>query len=102
MRKYEAVFILRPDLNESERNSMFDKIKETLEKFDSKITNARIWFEKQRLRYELVLKGKSTRLRDALFYLVDFEATPTHIEKVNAAYRLNDEIIRFLVIAKEQ
>lgn len=101
MHKYEAMFILRPDMNESERASMFNQIKETLEKFKVKIESADIWSEKRKLYFDISLKGKAIKFKEGLYYLVNFDAPPLEIERITAAFRLNESILRFMILAKE-
>lgn len=101
MHRYETMFILRPDMNESERASMFNQISETLGKFDVKINSADIWSEKRKLYFDITLKGKAIKFREGLFYLVDFDAAPLEIKKITAAFRLNEDILRFMITVKE-
>jgi small subunit ribosomal protein S6 len=101
MHKYEAMFILRPDMNESEREGMFNQIKETFGKFDVKINTADIWSEKRKLYFDITLKGKAIKFKEGLFYLVDFDAAPLEIKKITAAFMLNENILRFMIIVKE-
>lgn len=97
MRTYEAMFIFRPDLNESERTKLFEQVKDTLEKFNVTIKNAAIWAEKRGLFFPLMVKGNPTKFREGLYYLIEFESEPDNISKVNAAYLLNDNIMRLLI-----
>lgn len=97
MRAYEAMFVLRPDLNEAERTQHFDQLKDTLQKFNAKIKSANIWAEKRLLYFNLRLKGNPTKFKEGLYYLIEFESEPAAIEKVSALYRLNEKIMRFLI-----
>ena len=101
MHKYEVMFILRPDMNESEKTDIFNQIKETFDKFNAKIDKADIWAEKRKLYFDVSLKGKSLKFREGLFYLVDFDSLSTEIKKINAAFRLNENILRSMVSVKE-
>ena len=102
MRAYEAMFIFRPDLNESEKTQLFDQIKDTLHKFNSKVKSANIWAEKRTLHFNLAIKGSPTKFREGLYYLIEFESEPAEIGKVNALYRLNENIMRFLISLQEE
>lgn len=101
MHKYEAMFILRPDLNETEKTDIFKQIKDVLIKFKTKLNNANIWLEKRKLYFELAMKGKQLKFREGLYYLVEFESESTEIKDIRATYRLNENILRFLILAKE-
>lgn len=102
MRKYEAMFVLKPDMNESEKTDMFNQIKDSLGKFNTKINSADIWAEKRKLYFSLAIKGKAVKFREGLYYLVDFMSQPLEINKINAALRLNENILRFLILAKDE
>ena len=101
MRKYEAMFILRPDMNEGDKINIFSQIKETFNKFKIKINNADIWSEKRKLYFELSIKAKGAKFSEGLYYLVDFEALPDDIQKISAAFKLNEDILRLLITLKE-
>ncbi|MBL7130502.1 MAG: 30S ribosomal protein S6 [Candidatus Omnitrophica bacterium] len=101
MHKYEAMFILRPDMNESDKANIFNQVKEAFNKFNIKVNSADIWAEKRKLYFDISLKGKSVKFKEGLFYLVNFESLPTEIEKINAAFRLNENILRSMVSVKE-
>jgi small subunit ribosomal protein S6 len=102
MHKYEAMFVLRPDMNEGEKTSMLNQIKDALNKSNVKINSANIWAEKRKLYFDLVIKGKAVKFREGLFYLVDFLSDPLEINKINVAFRLNENILRFLITAKDE
>lgn len=102
MRRYEAMFILRPDLKESERADIFNQIKDTFSKFDTKINSANVWAEKRKLYFALSVKSKALKFKEALYYLVEFEALSSQIQNINAAYKINENILRFLITAQEQ
>lgn len=101
MRKYEAMFILRPDLGESEKADIFNQIKDVLNKSNVKINSANIWAEKRKLNFQLSIKGKSVKFNEGLYYLVEFESETPEIKKITVALRLNENILRFLISAKE-
>ncbi len=101
MRKYEAMFILRPDLNDSEKTAMFDQVKEVFNKSNAKITKADIWAEKRKLYFSLSIKGKGVKFLEGFYYLVEFESEPTQIKNINETLRIKEDILRFLIIAKE-
>lgn len=101
MHKYEAMFILKPDMNESEKSDIFDQIRAILEKSNVNINSADIWAEKRKLYFDISPKGKSLKFREGLFYLVDFDSLPAEIVKINAAFRLNENILRTMVSVKD-
>jgi small subunit ribosomal protein S6 len=100
MRKYEAMFILRPDLSEAERTTMFSQIKDVFSKFKTSIAKADIWAEKRKMYFSLSLKGKGLKFMEGLYYLVEFDSVPTEIKNINETFRIKEDILRFLITAK--
>ena len=100
MGSYEAMFILRPDLKETERNSIFDQLKETLTKFKANIQDAAIWQEKRKLNFVIGQKGQAVKFTEGLYYLMNFSLQPQDVSKLNSAFQLNENILRFLILAK--
>lgn len=90
MRKYELMYIIRPDLEE-------EKVEATLEKFQGIINNggeisAHEVLGKRRLAYEI------NKFREGVYVLVNFSATAEVVEELNRVMRISDEIIRHLVV----
>jgi small subunit ribosomal protein S6 len=101
MHKYEVMFILRPDLSDAEKTAMFGQIKEILNKFNVKINKADVWAEKRKLYFSLSLKGKGIKFNEGLYYLVEFDSEPTQIKNINETLRIKEDILRFLITAKD-
>jgi len=101
MRNYEAMFILRPDLIQSEKDSIFGQIKQTLSKFKADIHSETVWQEKRKLCFRLGIKGQPTKFSEGLYYLVNFSLLPSELAKLKATLHLNDNILRFLIIRSD-
>jgi len=95
MKKYEALFILKPDLSEDDKKLLFAQLGEAIAKRKGIIGNAGVWGEKRKLYFPL------KRYREGLYYLLGFEALPASIDEIRHAYRLNENILRDLIIAQE-
>jgi small subunit ribosomal protein S6 len=92
---YETVFIVTPVLSEAQ-------VKETVQKFQAmlKDSGADIVHEEdwgmRKLAYPI--QKKST----GFYHLVEFEADPALIDKLEIAYRRDERIIRFLTIRMDK
>jgi len=95
MQKYETMFIIRPDLSEDERKALFNQIHDVLIKNNSKVIQANVWSEKKKLAFPI------RKYRDGVYYLVSFTVAPEAITKINYAYKLNEDILRALIIKIE-
>lgn len=95
MRKYEAMFIIKPDLSEEEKKALFDQISDVVAKNNGKVSSSSIWSEKRKLYFTI------KRCREGVYYLVNFTVAPGAITNINHAYTLNENILRVLITALE-
>lgn len=91
MKKYEAMFIIKPDLSEDEKKTLFNQIGEAVVKNNGSVIAASVWSEKRKLFFPL------KRYREGIYYLVQFNALPTSVKDINHAYKLNEGILRILI-----
>ena len=92
MKKYEAMIIIKPDLSEDKRKALFSQINDTIVKNNGKVTQANIWSEKKKLAFPI------RKYQEGVYYLVNFSVAPVAILKINYAYKLNEDILRVLII----
>ena len=95
MNKYEAMFIIKPDLTEDERKALFNQIAEAVTKNEGQIAQASIWQERRKLFFPL------KKQREGLYYLMNFSCPPQSIKEMNHAYGLNEFILRVLITKAE-
>ena len=91
MNKYEAMFVIKPDLSEEEKKALFNQISDLVIKHNGKVISANIWSEKRKLNFPL------KKYREAIYYLMSFNAMPLAIKDLNQAYKLNENILRVLI-----
>lgn len=91
MRKYEAMFILRPDLKEEEINSIAKHITEPILKNQGTVGVSEVWSSKRRLCFPI------KKYKDGIYYRVGFSIEPKAIEALKQNYRLNENILRMLI-----
>lgn len=94
MNKYETVFIINPAVEET-------GVKELIEKFSNLINNdgkveSVEEMGKRKLAYEI--KKNS----EGIYVLINFEANPTLIKELERVYRITDEVIKFIVVRKDE
>jgi len=96
MKKYEIMFIVRPDLEEGTNKKVFDDMEKVLTSNKAKVTLAKEMGQKQ-LAYE-IKKHKS-----GYYYLFNIEAEDNKaIKEFDRLALINDNIIRHLIIKIEQ
>jgi small subunit ribosomal protein S6 len=96
MRKdYETVFILTPVLSEPQMKDAVEKFKGVLKDNGAKIVNEENWGLKK-LAY--TIQHKTT----GFFQLIEFQAEPSVIEKLETEYRRDEKVMRFLTTALDK
>jgi len=92
---YETVFILTPVLSEDQMKDTVLKFKKVLEDEGSKIVNEEMWGLKK-LAYPI--QHKST----GFYNLLEFEAVPQTIKKLETEFRRDEKVMRFLTVTLDK
>lgn len=95
MNQYETVFILTPVLSDVQMKETVDKFKGILEGEGAKIVNEENW-GLRKLAYPI--QKKST----GFYQLIEFDAEPQVIDKLEINFRRDERIIRFLTFKKDK
>ncbi len=93
MNKYESVIIINPSVEEEGIKNLIKKFQDLINT-DGKVESVEE-MGKRKLAYE-VKKNK-----EGYYVLINFEAKPTLIAELERNYRITDEIIKFIVVRKE-
>lgn len=91
MNKYEAMFIIKPELPEAERSGLVNQIKDVITKKGGSVSQDSIWAEKKKLYF--VIK----KYREGAYLLVNFTLPPEAVSEIKQAYNINDNILRYLI-----
>ena len=91
MHKYEAMFIVKPDLSEDEKKALFQQINDTVTKSAGIVSQALVWSEKRNLYFPI------NKYREGIYYLMNFSLAPEGILKIEHTYKLNENILRVLI-----
>ena len=91
MNKYEAMFIIKPDLSEEERKSVFEQIKDTVTKNNGTISSDSVWAEKRKLYFTI------KKFKEGLYYLLNFSIPGDSIGELKNIYKINEDILRVLI-----
>lgn len=93
MNKYEAMFIIKPDLSEADRKGLLAQITDVIAKHGGAVSSADIWMEKKKLYFTI------SKYAEGTYYLVIFNAPAPAIKDLRHAYKLNENILRVLITA---
>lgn len=94
MRKYESLFVLRPNLEEEKRNELISKFTSIIES-NGEIVKVDEWGNKK-LAYEI------EKLREGYYVLVDFKAAPELPSELERNFKIADDVIRYVVVNREE
>ena len=93
MNKYESIIIINPNCTD-----------EALKALESKFTglineNGKVESYENQGKKKLAYEVKKNK--EAFYILINFEAKPDSIAELERNYRITDEVIKFIVVRKE-
>ena len=91
---YETMYILRPDIAEEEVNKHIENYNKLLEKMGGKILDSQMR-GKRRLAYPIA------KNREGIYVQLSHQGDGQHIEKIEKAMRLSEDVIRYMTIKQE-
>ena len=94
MRNYEGVLILNPDLPADQSKGVVAQVQELVTKNGGRVDGLQEW-GKRRLAYKI---GKK---QDGNYLVVNFQIDSKQTKKLEQAFRLNDNVLRYLLVNKD-
>ena len=91
---YETMYILRPDIAEEEVNKHIEKYNKLLENMGGKVLDSQMR-GKRRLAYTIA------KNREGIYVQLSHQGDGQHIEKIEKAMRLSEDVIRYMTIKQE-
>ena len=88
------MYILRPDIAEEEVNKHIEKYNKLLEDMGGKILDSQMR-GKRRLAYTIA------KNREGIYVQLSHQGDGQHIEKIERAMRLSEDVIRYMTIKQE-
>ncbi|MEK3790085.1 MULTISPECIES: 30S ribosomal protein S6 [Paenibacillus] len=90
MRKYEVMYIIRPDIEQEAVQAAVEKFQGIISNGGGEITKHDV-IGKRRLAYEI------KKFRDGSFVLVNFTAEPAVVTEMERQMKISDDVIRYLI-----
>ncbi len=90
MKKYEALFIIEPNAASERFDQVKNTISQDLEKYNGTVGETKELGVKK-LCYPI------KRFTEGFYFLVEFNIEPNEIMEVRSRFKLNADIIRFLI-----
>jgi small subunit ribosomal protein S6 len=86
-RKYESIYIVKPDLSDGDVQKIADRFKGVIEEKGGTVEKAGKW-EKRKLAYEV------GGLREGNYVIMNFEAAGDIPQELSRLMRISDDVIR--------
>ena len=90
MNNYEGIFIIKPDLKEEDVKNVFKSVSDAVTKNGGNIKKEESWGKRQ-----LVYPVK--KFKEGYYYKLDFVVGPDAVSKLEAAYKLNQDVLRTMI-----
>ncbi|WP_456277206.1 30S ribosomal protein S6 [Bacillus sp. AK128] len=94
MRKYEVMYIIRPNIEEEAQKALVERFNGILTDNGAELTNVKQW-GKRRLAYEI------NDFRDGHYMLVNVNAPATAVQEFDRLAKISEDIIRHIVVSLE-
>ena len=95
MRNYEGVFIISPDLSQDASKGVVTQLQELVSKNGGRVDGIQEW-GRRRLAYKIKKK------HEGQYVLFNFQLDSNQTKKLEQALKLNDNILKFLLVNKEK
>ena len=93
MNKYESVIIVSPNVDEAGLKALEEKFTGLINE-NGKVESVEN-MGKKRLAYEI------KKFKEGTYMLFNFESNPDSIKELERVYRITDDVIKFIVVRKE-
>lgn len=94
MNSYEALYIVKPDMEDEARTSLIARFAEIITTNGGEIENTDEW-GKKRLAYPI------NYINEGYYVLVNFKAPATLPIELERNFKINENVMRFMVIRKD-
>lgn len=95
MRKYEVVFILRPELDEEKNTAVIEKFKDLVVNQGGEIIKLDKW-GKRRLAYEV------KDVREGFYVVLHINAESKVSSELDRVFKITDEVLRHIIVREEE
>ncbi len=95
LRKYELMLIVNAKLTQEEKDGIVKQVIEVANKVGAKIINNQIWQERVKLAFKI------KKCNEGTYYLINFESNSLAIAELKQLLKLNEKVLRFLLLKQE-
>ncbi|MFN3428376.1 MAG: 30S ribosomal protein S6 [Candidatus Sericytochromatia bacterium] len=95
LRNYETMYIVKPTLDD-------EAVETVTKKFDDQIVGLGGTVEKTEKRGRKRLAYEVKDFKDGFYVLTEFKADPAQIKEMERLIKLNDDVIRHVIVRKDE
>jgi len=95
MRKYEIMYIIRPNVDDETKKAINDRFEKVLTDNGAEIVEKKDW-GKRRLAYEI------NDFRDGFYQIVNVQSEPAAVQEFDRLAKISEDIIRHIVVKEEE
>ena len=95
MRKYEIMYIIRPNLLEDDRKTLIESLNDIFTSMDSEVTKVNEWGMRD-LAYEIL------DFKKGYYVVLDVNTTEEARAEFDRMIRLKEQVIRYMIIKDER
>ena len=88
------MLLLTPNLDEEARAELLDKVEKLITSEKGIVDNVESW-GKRKLAFEI------DDLTDGDYVVIDFHADPSSIAEIDRVLRINDSVVRFMIVRRD-
>jgi small subunit ribosomal protein S6 len=93
MREYELTFIIRPDQEDEGFNSVIEKVTGYVQAGGGEVTKTDVW-GRRRLAYQI------NKYAEGYYVIMQLQMEPSAHDELERDLRLNEDVIRYLLIRR--
>ncbi len=94
MRKYEIMYIIRPNIEDEAKKALVERFNSVLSDNGAELTEVKEW-GKRRLAYEI------NDFRDGYYMLLQVNSEAAAVQEFDRLAKISEDIIRHIVVKKE-
>ena len=101
-RDYENMIILKPDLDDQEREDVFDKLSKRIKDLNGEVLVSKIWVKERKFYYFLRSRGaEKKKYFKGCYWLLNFTLDVEKLPELKETIRLEEKILRNLIISND-
>lgn len=96
MRKYEMMFIIKPDLEDEVIAEVKERLHKIIDNFEGEFIEEIAGWGKKRMAYKI------EKYQEGIYSLWHFNGTPATVQELDRVIKISDKILRHLIIRLDE